>query len=292
MYLKEVFQAPGIIEIKKYHSYRWGGKKTRNPNEKETEEAVKKGNQRRAKEKLYRLLVTNFQRDDYRVDLTYQDPPPDPEEAVKRIQKFMRKLRTLYRKQGDELRYIYVTEYKGHRIHHHVILNRCDGVGRREINTIWPYAQLNYRSFRLYDGRPEDGEALATYLIKETSKNVRERIQKTRWSASKNLKRPHVKKEVIHSRHWKEEPKAPKGYQVRDVVNSYTSEGYPFQWYRLIEEPERKNAWTTLQKSPGGKALWPTTRRETKAGSSHAKKSQTMNSKTRGRRSKSHGKKR
>ena len=239
-YIQETFRAPGFREVKKYHSARWGGKKTRNPNENQTDEAMKKGNQRRAKERLYRLLATNFERDDYRVDLTYRDPPPEPEEAVKRVQKFIRKLRALYKKQGTELKYIYVTEYIGHRIHHHLILSRCDRIGRREINSIWPYSELNYRSFRLYDGRPEDAQALSTYLIKETSEKVRDRVQKTRWCASKNLKKPDVKKTIIYSRHWKENPKPPSGYQVHDVVNDFTEEGYPFQWYRLIKEPERR----------------------------------------------------
>ena len=96
-YMKEIFRFPGGMEIKKYHTWRLGGKKTRNPNEAETESAVQKGNARRAKEKLYRVILTNFQRDDWRLDLTYRDPPPDPEEAQSRIRKFLRNLKNLYR---------------------------------------------------------------------------------------------------------------------------------------------------------------------------------------------------
>lgn len=233
-YVKETFSAPGVREVKRYHSYRWGGKKTRAANREKTEEAVARGNQRRAKEKLYRLLVTNFKRDDIRIDLTYRDPPPTPEEAVKRVGKFLKDLRKLYRKRGAELRYIYVTEYRGHRVHHHLIVNAA-GVSRSDMNKIWPYADFNYRSFRLYDGRPEDAEALATYLIKETSVNVRDGIQKVRWVASKNLKKPDVKKVIIHSRHWREKPTPPKNFFIQDLVNEYTDEGYPYQWYRAVE---------------------------------------------------------
>lgn len=235
-YRKEVFTAPGIREVKKYHTARLGGKKTRAPNEKRTEAAAQKINARRAKEKLYRLLVTNFHRDDYRVDLTYGDPLPEPEEAVKRIRKFIRKLRDLYRKKGEELKYIYVTEYVGHRIHHHLILNRVEGIGRKEIGAIWPYAKLNYRSFRLFDGEASDCAALADYFIKETATAIRreDAVQKLRWCSSKNLKKPDVKYTTIYSRNWTKKPKPPKGYQITDVEDGYTADGYPYQFCRMI----------------------------------------------------------
>jgi hypothetical protein len=91
-----------------------------------------KGNSRRAKEKLYRLMVTNFKRDDYRIDLTYAEPAPDPGTALDRIRKFIRQLRSKYRKKKEELKYIYVTEYRGHRIHHHVLINAVEGIGRKK----------------------------------------------------------------------------------------------------------------------------------------------------------------
>lgn len=236
-YRKEIFTAPGIREIKKYHTYRLGGKHTRADNYQKTEEAVQKGNSRRAKEKLYRLIVTNFQRDDYRIDLTYAEPEPDPGTALERIRKFIRQLRSKYRKKKEELKYIYVTEYRGHRIHHHVLINAVEGIGRKEIGGLWPWAKLNYRSFRLFDGDPEDCRRLAWYLIKETDESIREEgaIQKLRWCASKNLKQPKIRKQTIYSRKWSEKPKAPKGYQLEEAVNGYMSDGYPFQFYRLIK---------------------------------------------------------
>lgn len=235
-YRKEIFTAPGVREVKKYHTWRLGGKKTRARNEKETDPAAKKVNARRAKEKLYRLIITNFRRDDYRIDLTYSDPPPEPKEAVRRMQRFIRKLRQVYRKKGAELKYIYVTEHTGHRIHHHLIVNQAEGIGRKEIAALWPYARLNYRSFRFFDGAPEDCRRLADYLIKETSQTIREKgaVQKLRWCASKNLKKPDVKYVTIYSRHWAERPKPARGYQIREVENGYTAEGYPYQICRMV----------------------------------------------------------
>lgn len=92
-YRKEIFQAPGIYEVKKYHTYRLGGNRVRGPNIQKTDEGLKKRNSRRAKTKLYRLIATNFKRDDLRIDLTYANPEPTAEEAKNRIRKFIRDLR-------------------------------------------------------------------------------------------------------------------------------------------------------------------------------------------------------
>ena len=98
-YRKEIFQAPGIYEVKKYHTYRLGG----GPNIQKTDEGLKKRNSRRAKTKLYRLIATNFKRDDLRIDLTYANPEPTAEEAKNRIRKFIRDLRKKYKKKNAEL---------------------------------------------------------------------------------------------------------------------------------------------------------------------------------------------
>ena len=84
-YRKEIFQAPGIYEVKKYHTYRLGGNRVRGPNIQKTDEGLKKRNSRRAKTKLYRLIATNFKRDDLRIDLTYANPEPTAEEAKNRL---------------------------------------------------------------------------------------------------------------------------------------------------------------------------------------------------------------
>ena len=119
-YRKEIFQAPGIYEVKKYHTYRLGGNRVRGPNIQKTDDGLKKRNSRRAKTKLYRLIATNFKRDDLRIDLTYANPEPPAEEAKNRIRKFIRDLRKKYKKKNAELKYIYVTEHVHHRVHHHI----------------------------------------------------------------------------------------------------------------------------------------------------------------------------
>lgn len=242
-YRKETFRAPGICEIRKYFSYRAGGPRKRGPNEKPADEKMRKRNSRRSRENLYRIIATNFKRDDIRIDLTYENPEPTPEEAKRRIQKFLRQLRGAYRKKGQELKYVYATECKGHRIHHHLIINA--GLTRSEIQACWPWAKFNYRSFRLYDGTPEDAKRLSWYITKETDETIQEdeAVQKWRWVPSRNLKKPDVRTETIKAKHWAEKPKAPKGYQVAEVRNGWNAEGYPFQYVKLVPLDESDVVW-------------------------------------------------
>lgn len=235
-YMKETFVAPGIIEIKRYHTYRLGGRATRKENSRATPEQIQKNNSRRAREKLYRLIATNFTRDDIRLDLTYGGEEPTPEKAKEDIRKFIRKLRKLYKSKGLELKYIYVTEHVGHRVHHHLLINFIP-CKRSELQALWPYSKFNYRSMRDYDGTPEDARRVAEYLTKETDETIRDpkAIQKQRWCASKNLKQPKVHKQKIRARRWNEQPKPLPGYQLVDLYNGITMDGYPFQSYRQLD---------------------------------------------------------
>lgn len=232
-YRSEIFIYPGGKEVKKYHTCRLGGKKTRLPNYNKTPEDVQKVNARRAAEHLRRIILTNFKRDDIYLTLTYAHEPENYKAAKKSITKFLRKLRRYYRKHGKELKYIYTTEGKGKRIHHHILLNYEDGLCTRSlIQELWPEGIINYYSYHHYDGGEEDAKRLASYLIKESEGAVREGDQKTRYVASRNLKKPIIHYRTIHSKNWKERPKAPEGMELYEVINTYTNEGYPLQLAR------------------------------------------------------------
>lgn len=229
-YIMEIFKAPLVYEVKKYHTYRTG-RKERLPKEKPTDEAHQKANERAAKKKLYRYLVTNFKRDDIRIDLTYADPEPTPEEAEKRRAAFIRRLKYRYKKKGKELKAIWVTEKEGHRVHHHIIVNN-EGISRDEMQECWPWATLNYRSVRFYDGSPEDALRLTDYLLKETNESIKEGLIKRRWGMTRNLEKPHVTKKTIYARAWKDNPKPKEGYQIVKLENGVTLDGYPYQFVR------------------------------------------------------------
>lgn len=237
-YREEIFQAKGIIERKKYHTYRLGGRKERMPNFQPSTEKTQEWNLKRAEKKLYRTIFCNFSRDDLYITLTYRTEPTY-DEAKRNISNFMRRLKRRYRKQGKELKYIYTTEYRGKRIHHHLLIPA--GITRAEINEVWGLGIISHYAFQYYDGQFEDAKRLASYFIKESLRNVREGRQKLRWVGSKNLIQPKVHYRTIQSRHWKEEPKAPAGYLLAELLNGYTDEGYRFQFVRFIQAENFRN---------------------------------------------------
>lgn len=230
-YREEIFQAKGIIERRKYHTCRLGGTKERLPNYRPSTEKTQEWNLKRAEKKLYRTIFCNFNRDDLYVTLTYKDEPTY-EQAKKNITNFIRRLKRRYKKQGKELRYIYTTEYRGKRIHHHLLINA--GITRAEINNVWGLGLISHFAFQYYDGNFDDAKRLASYFIKESQRNVREGKQKLRWVGSKNLIQPKIHYRTIQSRHWKDEPKSPKGYVRTELINGYTDEGYRYQFARYI----------------------------------------------------------
>lgn len=240
-YIKTIWIAGNTIEVAKTYSARYGKKIARGPNQNKTPEAVKRYNAQIAERELRLLINENFGHRDYYITLTYRrGERPDPETARKQIDKFIRALRRVYQKAGVEFRWIVVTEYKRKAIHHHLIINRYH-IG--EIVDLWPYG---YPQIKLLDNTG-DYARLAAYLIKETCSTFGEAgsPSKKRWRCSRNLRKPKVKKQVIHAEHWADDPKPVKGYQiVRDSVYMDVSPvtGFPYQWYRMIRPPDRKGA--------------------------------------------------
>ena len=111
---------------------------------------------------------------------------------------FWRRLKAEYKKNGEELKYIVVTEYKNKAIHHHTIINNPDGMNvTKIIKALW-------------DGIPKvnplwsDGQykELAAYLIKETDQTFKEEDSgvKQRYSRSRNLIVPQPKTKVVKRR--------------------------------------------------------------------------------------------
>lgn len=240
-YICETVFAGPVIEKRKYFAPRSPGMKiARGENVKKTSDEQWVVNEKRSIRNLYYTILENFVSEDIRLDLTYREPQPTPEEAKSLFDKFIRRLRNAYKKLGHGLKWIATTESEGHRVHHHLLINNI-GLGRKELNRYWEHAKFNYKSFRLYDGQAEDAERLAKYLVKETRETFvkEDAIQKQRFRCSRNLRKPVIKKEVIHSKHWTENPKPIKGYYIQQPVRyGYTAFGYPYQFYRMIREDE------------------------------------------------------
>ncbi len=161
---------------------------------KATTEARQKINLRTSWQRLELTLHSNFGRDDFLVTLTYDDAhlPSDRAEAVKRVKKFLTQVRTIRRKRGQELKYIYVTEDKHGegRLHHHLVIN---GTGRDldELRALWPDGHVHIQNLR-----PRDFGYLARYLTKEP-REYGKRLGAKTWSCSQNLQKPEKPKAEV-----------------------------------------------------------------------------------------------
>lgn len=145
-------------------------------------------NMRRSWQKLMLVAAANFGYRDSLVTLTYDDAhlPNSRREANKLVGKYLVLLRRELRKQGRELKYIYVTESKhgDGRFHHHVLLN-CGKADDELIRSLWAYGENVKRENVDLWGYEE----LAQYLTKEPRESGSPNGART-WTPSKNLCRP------------------------------------------------------------------------------------------------------
>lgn len=245
-YIKEVCVAGKTIEVSKYYSVKWhsAGEK-RQPRSKEMTEAQKRANQRHASTTLRRLMNTNFQDGDLlvRLDFSKEHFPEGSEAMQVMISKALRKMRTILRKQSQELKYIYVKEIgpKGGR-HIHMVMNKCD---IDIIRKCWPHGGIHI------DPLISNGQygKIADYFIKyaaKTEETEGELIGK-RWYASRNLKKPRITKRVIPAYKFRKKITPKNGYIVhKDSVREGFSEltGYEYFTYTLIKtDKEGGGGW-------------------------------------------------
>lgn len=237
-YLKRVVYAGNMIFVKKYFSSRYCKK---NFSAKAARSAVspqkmQETNARNAIDRLTWLINTNFKDGDLHMVLTYRDERPSPEQAADNLRRYLRKLRAEYKKAGEELKYIWVTEYQNKRIHHHVLINKFDP---EIITKLWEHGSNHFTP--LYSNG--DYTQLATYFVKETEKTYKnDVIGGKRWNSSRNLQKPKIEKEIVEADSWTNYPRAPKGYYIpKDSIETDVDDcGYPYQKYTIIKIPEKK----------------------------------------------------
>lgn len=189
----------------------------RAPKSNPTPEAVRKVNLRNAVKNLTAILNNNFESGDYHLTLTYAGTEPTKEEAKRNLQNFQKAMKRFCKKNNLEWKWVAVTEYENHRIHHHVV---CSGVDPEVIEEKWNKGYVNFKMLEA------DGNyyKLAEYLIKETEKTFRlpDSVNKKRYSTSGNIVRPEIKKELVSEKMLDREPEPLKGYYIdKDTVNRY-----------------------------------------------------------------------
>lgn len=242
------YKAGATIEIIKCIPRKYREGVVRGERKKKSKEEIQEANMRQAARKLTRKINANFKPGDWHVILTYQkDRRPDPETAKQVIKEFLKDLRSLYKKNGFQLKYILVTEYKRKAIHHHLVINQVRNGKETTTDMIrglwknWGHIQL----VPLY----EDGEyqRLAEYLVKETDKSFRDKgtSMKQRYTCSRNLITVEPEKRIKKAKSWKLEPKPRAGYYILPdtLYNGFDRMGYPYQRYVMVKLNPREEDW-------------------------------------------------
>ncbi len=229
------------VEIEEVYSARFEKDIPNGKRVKATAEEVKRINERNRIKKLRRLIYENFSDEDWHLTLTYQkDKRPNPEQAKEFLDKFIKKMRKEHKKQGKKFKWIAVTEFYNKAIHHHLIINDYDFTVKL-VKELWIYGSPNFSG--LY--KNDDYEALAVYLIKETSKSKSDPDIKNKptYRASRNLRKPKETTKIISSKNFLKPPKPPRGWYIekstyQEGVNKINNK--PFRYYTLIKTEIRR----------------------------------------------------
>lgn len=225
------------IEVEQYFSGMYGNHESRMPRWRMTTDQVEKINRRRAAKGLRRLILLNFSPGDMYLTFTYRRGERyTPEEAVQILKRFMDRLKYQYQKKGKPFKWIKTTGLTATgKAHHHVILNRVDGIPYDKIiEKYFPYGRVVTEY--LY----EDGEyqQLADYFVKhkkETQERGKgdEKIGALGYSCSRNLKRSNPKPVVIREQKIRKPPRIPAGYDLSKEEAGCTRDGYMYRYYTL-----------------------------------------------------------
>ena len=236
-YIEEVCVAGSTVEVSKYYSYRVHTKgEKRLSSDKETSEAQKKINQRRAGIKLRRLMNNNFEDGDYLIRLDFHEVHPETSEEMQSLMSnFIRRLKREYQRTGVDLKYIYVKELGkrgGRHIHLMVNQNSAD-----LIRKCWGYGGIHI------DPLITNGQyrKIAEYFIKYAAKTeeTEGKLVGKRWYASRNLVPPKVRKRVIASHTFQNKVRVLNGYYLDEDTERHgisESTGYEYFSYTLIKE--------------------------------------------------------
>ena len=238
MYWEREVRAGNTIEVKRYHTGR--ARPRGQPRQKrysETTFSQEEVNRKNAEDMLRWLLNTNFGYGDYHIVLNYQREPCDPyrtfDEMRCDVSRFIRNLKRRYLNEGKEMKYIYVIEVgeKSSR-HTHVVLN---GISIKLIQDCWQFGRITCTPL----DRSGDYRRLGNDLLKYSDNTFRNvgAAMKTRYSRSRNLQLPNIRKTLIKKAStYRKLPVAKKGYEIIADTVEYGVDnfGYPFMKYSMV----------------------------------------------------------
>lgn len=187
-YVVKTITSGEMVESEIYPIWKCRSDVPRRKEKNESRETQKNLNNKNSRKKVTRLLNTNFTKDDLSISLTYDDKNlPTLDEARRDIQNYIKRLKRYRKKNGlEDLKYLYVIEFedkksKKTRVHHHIVINNMD---RNVAEDLWGKGWAN--ADRL---KPNDFglEGISRYITKNLNSS-------RRWSGSRNLKQPKVRK--------------------------------------------------------------------------------------------------
>lgn len=217
-YEKRTYSGP-VLECERYYATN-GGRKQGSRNEQESSETQDQLNDEQSWRRLWRILLCNFskQSGDLCLTLRFRNWVSE-EEAYRQYAAFLRRVKRLRAKRGLEaLKYICVKECQSGWQHAHLILN--GGISAEELTklwgkgTVWMSVLEDTRSYKeLARYLTEQHKARRGSESTENAKEERRRNQR-RWTGSRNLEKPVVKKRECRPVTVHTMPRAPKGYEL------------------------------------------------------------------------------
>ena len=244
---------PDYIEIDMFPFYELKYKPQRSGKKNVTSPKQKKLNNKNSRRYFRLLAKSNFGQNDYHLTLSYTEDnlPLSVPEAEKEVQKFIRRLKRVYKKADKLLKYIYITEEgaKKARLHHHLLVNAEAGVNRNAIEKAWGKGYANSVRIQLEHGGID---GLVTYLSKDpkgrktyiSSRNLikpQESVSDTKTSR-KQFKQLTLWPEDCEDmqKHFEQKHPAYKLVNVEKYYNEITCEWYIRAKMELREEYKRK----------------------------------------------------
>lgn len=213
---------------------------------------IKNLNDERSKRHFRWLFHNNFDAGDFMITLTFAKVTCK-QQSQREFTNFVKRVRRLYKRNGAELKYLYVYEgkAKGTRPHYHIVCNSASGLSSDDIVKLW---SLGYTNTKVLC--PDDDGlcgSMCEYLAKEIKSGGKyERM----WNGSTNLKRPDdvtddnaiskKKMRTVQEAHRNDEVKEYietiyTGWELIDsVVGTNEITGRPFARFRLLRKSKAK----------------------------------------------------
>lgn len=230
-YLRQKIYYGNKCHVEEHAAPAFGKNHQRPPRRDDTTEAQEKINDSLAAKRLQMKILCNFKNYED-VFITLEHSLGVSEEKAKKARRiFLDEMRKFFRRQGKELKYIWVTEKQGC-WHHHMVISKTDldtirafwkkateGIRREEENrvTLSPLDPFDeYKGLSEYLIEPEKPSRKENPTPEEKI-NAKQKRRKgaRRYTCSQNLEKPEIEIEEI-KRITKTEPKPPKGYKLLD----------------------------------------------------------------------------